>query len=251
MFLLNYFILRTRVQSINVIENVIDIHASNIDIDTSSLPQPYKNVKTVLPFDDHGWYGNAPWVEKIFFFNPNITTVIEIGSWLGKSTRHIARLLPKQGSLYSIDTWEGSTEHYVNPFYKEKIATLYDQFLSNTIRAKLTDKIIPIKSDSALASVTLASIKPDLIYLDAAHDTNSVLRDLTFWYPFIKGNKGILCGDDWTWDSVKIALREFCADNNLTLYVNDNFWFIKETGVFTEKNFINQNDDIWIFSDIR
>jgi SAM-dependent methyltransferase len=229
-------------------DNFIDMHASNEFIATSLLPPPYKDIQPVLPFDDHGWYKNARWIQKIFFFNDTkIKTVVEVGSWLGKSTRHIGQLLPKNGKLYSIDTWKGSIEDANDKVAQDKLPTLYEQFLSNTIRAKLTDKIIPIKSDSLLAAETLAAINPDLIYLDAAYDTDSVLKNLSAWYPFVKGKRGILCGDNWYWDSVKIALRRFCQEHNLALYVGENFWFIKETGVFEENSFINQQDEVWFF----
>lgn len=76
----------------------------------SDFPFPYDQLKEVLSFNEHGWYGNAEWIQKLMKIN-KISTVIEVGSWLGTSTRHIACLLSENGRLYAVDTWEGSAEH--------------------------------------------------------------------------------------------------------------------------------------------
>lgn len=68
---------------------------------------------------------------------------------------------------------------------------------------------------------------PDLIYLDASHDTESVYADLCAWYPFVQGH-GILCGDDWTWDSVRIAVYRFANERHLNIEASVSFWRLVE-----------------------
>lgn len=182
---------------------------------------PYANVE-VLPFDPQGWYGNAKEMGQLFQNNHNIQTVVEVGSWLGASTRHIATLLPNGGKIYAVDTWLGSIEHQGDP----RLPILYQQFLSNVIHTHLTDKIIPVRMESLKAAEYLQGLKVDLVYLDASHDTASVLMDLRAWYPYIQGH-GIICGDDWGWDSVKTAVRIFAQENGLKIIHHKNFWRLK------------------------
>lgn len=41
-----------------------------------------------------------------------------------------------------------------------------------------------------------------MIYLDGAHDTQSVYNDIIARYPHLT-DSGIMCGDDWGWESVQ------------------------------------------------
>ncbi len=217
--------------------------------DVQNLPAPYNSLEKILPFDNHGWYGNSDWIQCLFK-NNNIHTAIEVGSWLGSSTRHIASLLPTDGMLYAIDTWQGSAEHQPgnNPHgVAHKLPTLYAQFLSNVIHANLAHQITPVRMTSLQASEYLSHLKQhiDFIYLDAAHDTESVLEDMEAWYPYVSGRRGILCGDDWSWESVKKAVRIFAQKYQVTIYAHQYFWFIVENNQFDERSFLNASHEIW------
>lgn len=191
------------------------------------LPKPYNELTQVLPFDNHGWYGNKKEIKNLIQ-NNDIKVVIEVGSWLGKSTRHIAGLLPKNGKVYAVDHWQGSFEH--QPGHDEhgkNLSQIYDQFLSNVIHAKLTDKIIPIRMPSLVAEKHLSDVTPDLIYIDASHEYESVYQDLCAWYPHVKGH-GILCGDDWAYSEVQKAVEKFAEENHLIIEVKSPFWRLRE-----------------------
>ncbi len=189
---------------------------------TTTLPEPYCKLDKVLPFDPQGWYGNKKPMKQLICEN-DVKVVIEVGSWLGASTRHIAKYVPKDGKVYAVDHWLGSVEHQGG----DKLASLYDQFLSNVIHKKLTHKIIPIRMASVEAEKVLSNVVPDLIYIDASHETEAVYQDLAIWYPHVKGH-GILCGDDWPWPSVQVAVERFAAENQLTIESEGAFWRLKE-----------------------
>lgn len=189
---------------------------------------PYDALKELLPFEPHGWYANAMTMEKLID-SRNVKTVIEVGCWLGKSTRHIASLLPPDGKVFAIDHWNGSIEHQPGQSHHHPcLNNLYDHFLSNVIHAGLTDKIVPIRMNSLdAAKMLLASITSethfDLIYIDASHDYESVYADLKAWYPLVKG-QGILCGDDWGHEPIIRAVNQFALEEGLSIDVSESCW---------------------------
>ena len=124
--------------------------------------EPYDSI-TDLPFDSHGWFGNGTKLEKIINEKrPQI--VIEVGSWLGLSTRFIAGKVAEGAKVYAVDTWRGSPGESVH-LQDPRLPYLYQQFLSNVKHAGLTDKIIPVRMDSLEAARAL-NIQADLIYID-------------------------------------------------------------------------------------
>ncbi len=183
------------------------------------MPEPYCSIQD-LPFDNQGWFWNGKQLEScILEMKPKV--VIEVGSWLGSSTRFIAQRLPKEGKLYAVDTWQGSGDeelHQKDP----RLPYLYQLFLSNVKHAGLTNIIVPIRMDSIEASKAL-NVKADLIYIDAGHDTESVYNDIMAWLPHLKKG-GIFCGDDWMWYSVRLAVERAAKELNCKIYVEEAFW---------------------------
>ena len=188
----------------------------------------YAEVK-LFPEDLQGWFFNKAPLRKIIKHR-KVKVVVEVGSWKGQSTCQIAKMLPKDGKVYAIDSWVGFPQKYYTDYNTE---TLYQQFLSNVIHQKLTDKIVPVRMESQKAAETLA-IVPDLIYLDANHEFDAIYADLTSWYPFVKGH-GILCGDDWDWTwpelpgfPVKEAVTQFANEHHLRIETDGWFWQLNQ-----------------------
>jgi GR25 family glycosyltransferase involved in LPS biosynthesis len=198
------------------------------------LPEPYNQLSEILPFNNHGWDSNANHMQMIVDkFQPKI--VVELGSWLGKSTCHIAKLLPKDGKVYAIDHWLGSQDHQnsLTTDVQKLLPVLYEQFLSNVVHEYLTDKIIPwrMTTDEAAQKMRSEKRKIDLIYLDASHDEMSVYNDLCNWYPFVR-KSGVLCGDDWSRGKgfpVRKAVKRFARENRLEIInLGSSFWYLQK-----------------------
>jgi predicted O-methyltransferase YrrM len=110
--------------------------------------------------------------------------VIEIGSWMGKSTVHLAKGLSirGQGKVYAIDTFKG------NPG-KEKIyraplregETIYSRFLKNIEKAGFKDIVVPFKMTSKEARKKFKNIQARLLFIDACHDYDAVREDILLW----------------------------------------------------------------------
>ena len=114
----------------------------------------------------------------------------------------------------------------------------------------MTDKIVPIKqlSQDAVGIFEKHNLKFDFIYVDGDHETPSVMRDLTLYYPLLKEN-GIMCGDDWLLKTVRAGIVPFAQAHNLTIYCGGNFWFLKNEGTYQQKCFYdNWDGDFWRFN---
>lgn len=199
---------------------VLAIVFSSISLQ-ADLPEPYNSIN-VLPFDGHGWFLNENALKLEYFISTkNPKVAIEVGSWLGCSARHIASHMQEDGVLYCIDTWQGSSEHDGDA----RLLTLYQQFLSNTIHAGLAEKIVPVRMTSIEAAQAL-NVKADLIYVDGAHDTDSVRNDILAWFPHLNEG-GTLCGDDWCWPSVQVGVIQAAQKLKKGLYTFHNFWWLE------------------------
>lgn len=195
------------------------------------LPDPYSQVSHLYPFDDFGWFREQKQqVIKKLLEEKEARVVVELGSFLGKSTRFIASHLPAQGRIYAVDHWLGSPEHQspgrvdVYP----KLSTLYERFLSNVIHAGLCDKVIPVQATTKEALLFIEE-EPDLVFVDASHEYEEVLVDLENWYERLKDG-GILCGDDWAWGGpdypVKRAVQDFATRHHLQCFVDGAIWWM-------------------------
>lgn len=196
----------------------------------SNLPPEYR-ISKILPMDfKEIWYSNAYEIEKIFN-QKKIQSVVEVGSWLGYSTSHFGKLVGKDGVVYAIDHWKGSSEHHDSEIWSQCLPSLYDQFISNMIHKRLYRVVRPLKMSSLEGALIFKQKNEliDLIYIDASHDTESVLEDLNAWFPVVKG-RGILCGDDWGCSSVRIAVERFAQEHNLSIYAPEggNFYRLIE-----------------------
>ena len=135
----------------------------------------------------------------------------------------------EEGSVYyAVDHWEGGADILNDKNWAKLVPTVYQQFLSNIILSNLTDKVIPVRMESLAAASKFneLGIRADLIYIDAAHDTQSVLNDLYAWYPILSEG-GILCGDDWSYGngSVSSAVIEFAKKERLQINRFGEFWY--------------------------
>lgn len=184
-----------------------------------NISEPYASVAD-LPFDSHGWFGNAEQLSACLQEKP-VSAIIEVGSWLGCSTRFFASSVDAGVKVYAVDTWGGSPEEAVH-MQDPRLPYLYQLFLSNVKHAGLTETIVPVRMTSLEAAKAL-NVKADLIYLDAAHDTANVYADIHAWYPHLNEG-GILCGDDWLWPTVREAVVQAAQELNKSIYVSENFW---------------------------
>ena len=190
------------------------------NIDEEALK--YYEQTEVIPEKWHGWFNNQKQLDKLFSkIKPKV--VIELGSFLGLSTSYMGKKLKDEGKIYAIDHWMGSIEHQGRPDVDHLLPSLFEQFLSNMVHQNLQGTVLPLKMTTVEASSLFHSGQADLIYVDASHDEESVYLDLTLYYPLLRKG-GYLCGDDWSWASVRKAVERFAKDKRLRVHGDANFW---------------------------
>jgi predicted O-methyltransferase YrrM len=185
----------------------------------------------ILPLNIWGWFGNAYHLSEQLK-KRDCAVVVELGSWLGASTSCMAENIGDNALVYAVDIWEGSPEcasalsigRGMSSSEVEVIfAQLYQQFLSNMIHLNLANKVVPIKMKTIHAA-KLLNIRPDLVYVDASHAEEDVYNDIMAWYPKLVDG-GIMCGDDWSWETVRAGVIRVAKDLNQTVTAAGNFWW--------------------------
>lgn len=149
---------------------------------------------------------------------PEGAQVAEIGVYLGHSVAFMATLAKeakKKITVHAIDTFMGSNEHTKRHFYNE--------FIDNIFKCGVSDNVLVLVEDSVKA----AQIVPetfDFVFIDAAHDYQSVKADIEAWAPKVKKG-GILAGHDYcrSWPGVMEAVDELIPNKQL----NKSVWWTR------------------------
>jgi len=163
--------------------------------------------------------------ETLKLYSPQL--VVEVGCWLGGSTRRITEL--SSATVICVDTWLGSEEHQAGRAWQERdgghgqlLNRLFDQFVVNCFDLK--DQVVPMRTTSVFALYQLAALNlcPDLIILDGAHDRFSVATELELCRRFFPHARIIV--DDYNaaepWLSGLVtAVNDFAASNRQEVIV--------------------------------
>jgi len=153
------------------------------------------------------WYGDPGAAREIFAkcierIKPHI--IIEVGSFVGESAIHMAKLIKKQGrptAILCVDTWYAGFDHWKGA--REKIRMhfgrpdFYYKFIANVITNDCQDVIVPLAMDSIGAArvIKWLGLGPGLIYVDASHEKGDVARDYEAYWDLLPSGGGMLVDD--------------------------------------------------------
>jgi SAM-dependent methyltransferase len=156
---------------------------------------------------------------------------VEIGCWKGRSLSYLAVETinaDKNQRIYAVDHWNGSIEHLdpvsssFNPELLIDQDWLYNLFLKNIEPVK--DYVTPIRESSLNASRLFEDNSLDFVFIDAAHDYQSVKNDILNWYPKVKKG-GIIAGHDYgTWNEVTQAVDDWSREYDKQLQSGECCW---------------------------
>lgn len=191
---------------------------------------PWPKSKPDFPFDNHGWFG---WSHKAMMdvvLPKDASVVVELGSWLGLSTRFILSQV-QSAMVVAIDHWQGdksilsANDEEING----KMPKLYETFLSNCWEYR--ERLVPMRTTTiaGLRELRVLGIKPDFIYLDASHQYEDAKADLDeIWRLFPNVRLG---GDDYggKWEGVKRAVDEHAGRTGRVTCLAEHAWTIAVT----------------------
>jgi GT2 family glycosyltransferase len=166
---------------------------------------------------------------------PSGSHFIEVGVWKGMSASYMAVEIINSGKKIKfdcVDNWE-FIENLQSDISQESFSeNIYDTFLKNI--NPVQHIITPIKELSWDGAKHYEDNSLDFVFIDAAHDYESVKKDINAWFPKIKKG-GIISGHDYAWsDDVKKAVDEFFVGKEI--YETEGCWVY-----FTEVPLIEMN----------
>jgi hypothetical protein len=192
----------------------------------------FPDEKPLVNRDDHGWFDdrNKSFLKNIITKDTKI--IVELGSWLGTSTRWFCE--NSNANIFCVDHWLGSNEHQNRRSLKQKLPILYETFIVNCWEYK--NRIIPIRMNTiaGMHYISDNNISPDIIFIDASHEYDDVLKDLNTAHTLFPN--ATLTGDDFSWKNrsqnkrftVREALLYFAKHNKLNLSHNNRNWLFKK-----------------------
>ena len=122
----------------------------------------------------------------------NKLTIAEIGVYLGRGTAMWNTELINSG----VDYQYYALDHFKHYYEQDNKATDFYAETLNNLKSVL-DKISLVSNDSSDEASSYSDKFFDVIYIDGAHDYDTVKKDIQAWLPKLKDD-GIICGDDYT-----------------------------------------------------
>jgi predicted O-methyltransferase YrrM len=171
-----------------------------------------------------GWLSNAE-ASYLYYLARNLSAggsvIVEVGSYKGKSTVCLAAGSSRgaQKTIYAIDPHTGSEEHQL---LYGAVNTL-QQFKNNLATFRVSDMVEPLVMTSEQASRNWGK-KIALLFIDGAHDVESVQRDFDMWWPHVEDGGWVVLHDTTgTWipgllgwpGPRKVAARMLFASNQV------------------------------------
>jgi glycosyltransferase involved in cell wall biosynthesis len=166
-----------------------------------------KDTKYYYPdYPDNGIDGWMTFPELYWLYSTakKMDTVLEIGSWKGRSTH--ALLAGSKGVVTAVDHFKGSSDPKDFSCMLGKQQDIYGQFLKNVGHFKNL-KTMKMSSEEAASKLKGNGIKFDMIFIDGEHTYESVKEDILLWK---NRARKLICGHDYSsaWPNVIKATNE-------------------------------------------
>ena len=197
-----------------------------IELETLRRRHPWPQKPPATPPCWHGWLHPETGRMLDRRLGPATRVVVELGSWLGLSARHILRRAPA-ATVICVDLWAAEFVDRVfcdQPEMRAKVRDPHLTFLRNLWDRRQRVVAIRNATPAGLAEIHVAGVQPELIYIDADHRYAGVKADVEtagWLFPDVP-----LVGDDWGWAGVRRAVEEYAGRSGRTLHENRTAWSI-------------------------
>ncbi len=148
---------------------------------------------------------------------PDRALVVELGVWQGRSVLALAEACRGTAKrVFAIDPWAdydeggGPVSGYLAQYGVTSFEEVYQAYRAHCRHLALDPWIVTVRAPSVETARTWRHGPVSLVFIDASHHYDAVSADLEAWVPLVRPD-GIVCGDDWEWDSVRRAVEDFVA----------------------------------------
>jgi predicted O-methyltransferase YrrM len=177
-------------------------------------PWPAHQPADAAPGQEEGWLAHGTDQVLAEALSPATRLVVELGSWLGLSTRFIAAHA-QSANVISVDHWRGSPEHQNDERYRKLLPRLFETFQSRCWSYR--DRIIPLRmsTQEGLRAVAAAGLQPDVVFIDAEHSFEAVSAEAALARQLFP--QAVIIGDDYDWSGVHAAVDGFARGHSLVV----------------------------------
>jgi predicted O-methyltransferase YrrM len=137
--------------------------------------------------------------------------IVEVGSHHGKATILMAKAKPPATRLLAVDPFDDSRWGGG--------AAAFEVFESNLAAAEVASVVSLFRGTSAEAAARWSGDPVGLLYVDGAHDRQSVLGDIRAWEPFLREHSVVLFHDAFSSVGVTLALLQRHLVNRRFRYI--------------------------------
>ena len=171
---------------------------------------------------------------------PDGGRLVEVGAFVGKSTVMMNEIIEMSGKnleFFVVDNFsmqanfiEKENRYTFGQTHKGMYRPTFEFYQRNLEHFGYFDKTQTITENSLDAVSKFADKSCDFVWIDAAHDYDSVLADMEAWLPKVKDG-GILGGHDYSWgwsgfSELRKAVHEFAMKKGFRYTVSKNSWLI-------------------------
>lgn len=137
--------------------------------------------------------------------------IVEVGSWIGQSMAYLAQRLQARGwtgDLVAVDGFTGEMNQPAHmPFVASAGGNIRHIFDQNMRDCGIDEMVRVIEGDSAGSAELFEDGSVDFCFIDAAHDYQSVMRDILGWIPKMRPGS-YMAGHDYPCIDVHQAVLE-------------------------------------------
>lgn len=174
-----------------------------------------------------GWFddGDARALATLLLRLPLKSRTAHVGILCGRHLASVADVLAgRQLSVLAVDTWEGSPPPQREADDWPAIVAEYMRTLADF----RIDRVHTCKMSSAQAAAAFSGERFGLVFIDAAHDYDSIRADILAWKPLLTPG-GVLCGHDFSegWPGVVEAVNELLP--GYAVFPRSSVWYWRAT----------------------
>jgi predicted O-methyltransferase YrrM len=142
----------------------------------------------------------VPELQWLFEKAGQMQSIVEIGSWMGKTTHALCSGCP--GIVIAVDHFKGCPNERDGPHIEATQRDISQDFWRNVGHFK---NLSLLKMDSVKAAGLFRPKTIDMGFIDASHEYPDIKADLSAWLPVCRK---LICGHDIGYPSVRQAVEE-------------------------------------------